>query len=163
MQNRIEALRKYIEDILFSSIEDIELRYIYINHIVCVSQFCALIALRRGENAELATMAGLLHDVYTLIYLDSEKHAKKGAVIARDVLNKLKLTTEEETDLICSAIHNHSKKKSTFSSFDEVLIDADVLQHSLYNITYPLIEKDRERFFKIVRELELDITGLEIR
>jgi len=160
MQNRIEILRSFIEDILFSSTKDLKLRYVFINHIVCVSQFCAMIALKRGENAELATMAGLLHDIYTLTNLDSEKHAKKGAVIAREILTQLKLTTDEETDMICSAIHNHSKKGSTFSSFDEVLIDADVLQHSLHNITYPLIEKDKERFIKLIDEFELGIEVL---
>ena len=156
MHNRVETLRMYIEDILFDSTDDIRMRFDYINHIVCVSQFCALIALKRGEDAELATMAGLLHDIYTLTYLDSEKHAKRGAVLARDVLNKLRLTTEEETDMICSAIHTHSKKRGSFTGFSEVLIDADVLQHSLYNVTFPLIEKDKERFNKLADEFELD-------
>ena len=163
MQNRIETLHRFIEEILFSSTDDMKLRYIFINHMMGVSQFCALIALKRGENVELATMAGLLHDIYTLTYFDSEKHAKKGAIMAREILNELKLTTDEETNIICSAIHNHSKKRKTFSSFDEVLIDADVLQHSLYNISYPLIEKDRDRFYQLVDEFGLDISGLEIR
>jgi len=157
MRNRIEVLRRYIEDILFSSTEDMRLRYFFVNHMVCVSQFCALIALRRGEDVELATMAGLLHDIYTLTYLDSTKHAKNGAIMAREILDGLDMTTPEETDKICSAIHNHSKKGSTFSSFDEVLIDADVLEHSLSNATLPLIEKDRERYEKLIVEFELGI------
>jgi len=161
LQNRIEVLRRHIEDILFRSTEDTGLRFQFINHIVCVSQFCALIALKRGENAELATMAGLLHDIYTLTYLDSEKHAKKGAIIARDLLNEFGLTTDEETDMICSAIHNHSKKRKSFSAFDEVLIDADVLQHGLYNITFPLIEKDKERFYRLLDEFDMDRSRYE--
>jgi len=151
-------LRKYIEDILFNSTDDMKLRFHIINHMICVSQFCAMIALKRGEDPELATMAGLLHDIYTLTYLDPEKHAKKGAVMAREVLDKLRLTTEEETNVICSAIHNHSKKRKSFSGFDEVLIDADVLQHGLYNTTLPLIEKDRERFYRLIEEFELDVS-----
>lgn len=157
-QNRIEVLRKFLEDILFSSKEDIRLRYYFINHMVCVSQFCAFIALKRGENAELATMAGLLHDIYTFTHLDSRKHAKNGAILAREILEEMELTTKEETNLICSAIQNHSKKSGSFSSFDEVLIDADVLEHSFNNATLPPMDKDRERLEKLIVEFGLIVT-----
>jgi putative nucleotidyltransferase with HDIG domain len=119
---------------------------------ICVSQLCALIALKRNEDVELATMAGLLHDIHLLINLDSEKHAVKGAVLAREILEELELTTEKETNKICSAINNHSKKRKTFTSFDEVLIDADVFEHALYNMTIPLREKDMERFLRLSNE-----------
>ena len=121
MYNRIEILRRYIEDMYFDSKVEMKLRFCFIDHMSGVSQLCAMIALKRGEDAELATMAGLLHDIYTFAYLDSEKHAKKGAVLAREILCELDLTTEEETNMICSAISHHSKKKDSFSSFDEVL------------------------------------------
>ena len=160
MQNRVEILRRYIEDVLYDSRNDMRIRFFYYNHMVCVSQFCALLALRRGEDVELATMAGLLHDIHTFIHFDSEKHAKKGAILAREVLNELRLTTDEETDTICSAIRHHSKKSGSFSSFDEVLIDADVLEHSLHNMTMPPFTKDEERFEKLLDEFELRKQGL---
>ena len=160
MQNRIEILRRYIEDILYSSRGDIRIRSFYYNHMVCVSQFCALIALRRGEDVELATMAGLLHDIHTFVYFDSEKHAKKGSVLAREILTELRLTTDEETDKICSAVRHHSKKSGSFSAFDEVLIDADVMEHSLHNVTHPPFTKDEERFEKLLDEFDLKKQGL---
>ena len=104
-------------------------RFNYMSHMNSVSQFCALVALKRGENVELATMAGLVHDFYTFKTLDAENHAEKGALLAREVLNKLKISTDGEIDIICTAIHNHSSKGNVHSAFDEVLIDADVLQH----------------------------------
>ena len=160
MQNRIEVLRRYIEDIIYSSRKDIRLRSFYYNHMSCVSQFCALIALRRGEDVELATIAGLLHDIHTFVYFDSEKHAKKGSLLAREILTELMLTTDEETDKICSAIRHHSKKSGTFSAFDEILIDADVMEHSLYNATMPPFMKDKERFEKLLDEFGLKKQGL---
>ena len=160
MQNRIEILRRYIEDVLFDSRKDLRIRFFYYNHMVCVSQFCALIALRRGEDVELATMAGLLHDIYTFLYFDSEKHAKKGSVLAREILGELMLTTDEETDMICSAIKHHSKKSGSFSAFDEVLIDADVMEHSLHNATMPPFAKDEKRFEKLLDEFNLEKRGL---
>ena len=35
--------------------------------------------MKRGENAELATVAGLLHDVETYATLHSEQHAHRDA------------------------------------------------------------------------------------
>ena len=57
--------------------------------------------------------------------------------------------------MICSAIHNHSSKGGKFSSFDEVLIDADVMQHALYNYAVPVKEHFKTRFEKIAEEFQL--------
>lgn len=152
MENRIETLRKIIEQKLLSKNEEIKYRFNYLCHMNAVSQFCSLIALKRNENAELATMAGLLHDYYTYTTLDAANHAEKGAVLARKLLNEINLTTKSETDLICSAIHNHSLKNQLHSSFDEVLIDADVLQHVLFNVTLPIFEWEKKRFENLASE-----------
>jgi len=155
MNNRIELLRAYINKII-KEIPDKEYQRGAYSHLYSVSQFAALIAVKRGENAELATMAGLLHDLYTFKHMNSEKHAKRGALLAREILGELQITNAEETDMICSSIHNHSKKSKTHSPFDEVIVDADVLSHSLYNITLPPFDKDKERFQKLIIELGLD-------
>ena len=152
--NRIEILRDYIDEILVKNYNEAR-RGFYI-HLYGVSQFCALIALKRNQNAELATMAGMLHDIHTFKNLDSTEHAKKGAILAREILTELGITTEEETDLICEAIQYHSKKKNTYSDFTEVLIDADVMEHHLYNIRLPLFEKDVERLKKLKKEFNLN-------
>jgi len=157
MENRIEILRKFIERLLFNTEEDKVLRFNYMSHMNSVSHFCALIALKRGENVELATMAGLLHDFYTFQTLAAENHAEKGALLAREVLNKLKITTDDEIDVICSAIHNHSSKGSIHSAFDEVLIDADVLQHCLFNFTMPIAEWEKVRFANLAKEFALSL------
>jgi len=156
MENRIDVLRKFIESIMFNAAGDKEYRHNYMSHMNSVSQFCALIAHKRGENAELATMAGLLHDFHSYKNLNSDDHAKKGAVLAREVLGELKLTSSEETDLICSAIYNHTSKGGTFSAFDEVLIDADVLQHYLFNITLPVAEWEKARLGNLFEEFSLN-------
>jgi HD superfamily phosphohydrolase YqeK len=58
--NRIEILRQYIDNILLNMSDVEERRCAYV-HLYGVAQFCALIVLKRGENTELATMAGMLH------------------------------------------------------------------------------------------------------
>ena len=156
MENRVEILRTYIDEILLNMTDTENRRCAYL-HLYGVSQACALIALRRNENVELATMAGMLHDLHTYKQGNHDNHAEKGAILAREILNELNLTNPIETDMICSAIHNHSSKGSTHSAFDEVLIDADVMQHILYNFSLPIMEHEKDRFEKLIKEFLLHI------
>jgi len=84
-----------------------------------------------------------------------ENHAVLGALLVREVLDELKIVTTEETEMICSAIHNHSSKDGKFSAFDEILIDADVMQHVLYNYSAPIMENEKERFARLAEEFSL--------
>jgi RimJ/RimL family protein N-acetyltransferase/HD superfamily phosphohydrolase YqeK len=161
MDNRIELLRSHIDGVLLDMTDTEDRRCAYL-HLYGVSQACALIALKRGENVELATMAGMLHDFHTYKSGSHENHAVLGAILAREVLNELKITNDSETDMICSAIHNHSSKSSRHSAFDEVLIDADVMQHSLYNYTQPVMEHENERFNNIIGEFGLTRINIDV-
>lgn len=151
MKNRIELLREYIDAIILNVPDDFDRRCAY-SHLYGVAQACALIAQRRGENAELATMAGMLHDLNTYKTGDSAHHAERGAILARQVLDELQIATSAETDMICSAIHNHSSKALSFSAFEEVLIDADVMQHCLYNPSFPVAQHEKARFARLAQE-----------
>jgi hypothetical protein len=57
--------------------------------------------------------------------------------------------------MICNAIYNHSSKDSKQSSFDEVLIDADVMQHCLYNPLFDVATHEKERFESLKIEFGL--------
>ena len=157
-ENRVEILRKHIDEILLK-MEDTENRRCAYLHLYGVSQACALIALKRGVNVELATMAGMLHDLHTYKTGNHNNHAVLGALLAREVLDELQIANPDETDMICVAIHNHSSKNRKFSKFDEVLIDADVMQHVLYNYATPIMEHEKQRFANLVEEFSL--TGME--
>lgn len=150
--NRVEKLREYIDEIILNMTDTEERRCAYI-HLYGVAQFSAMIALKRGENSELAAMAGMLHDLYAYRTSITENHAHNGADLARSILSRLGLTTIEETELICSAVYNHSDKHQVNSKFDEILKDADVLQHNLYNTSFPIIDKERSRFKNLLVEL----------
>ena len=75
--------------------------------------------------------------------------------VERSILSRLDLTTREETELICFAVYNHSDKHLVHSKFDEILKDADVLQHNLYNTKFPIIDKERSRFKSLLVEFEV--------
>ena len=150
--NRIEKLREHIDSVLLAMTDTENRRCAYL-HLYSVSVLAAMIAEKRGEDAELATIAGMLHDFYPYAKSDyGDRHAQKGAVFSKEVLEQLEITTPEETEKICGAIYNHSDKGEIGTPFDEILKDADVMQHCLYNTTVPPMPHETERFEKLKEE-----------
>ena len=153
--NRIEILREFINSVIQKMTDTDERRIAYV-HLYGVAQFCALIALKRAENVELATMAGMLHDIYSYAMLDTKDHAHKGAILAREILGSLGITSDYETKIICDAISTHSEKEIAYHGLNEVLIDADVFQHCLYNPTFEIPLQEKGRYNKLKLEFGLE-------
>lgn len=150
--NRIEILRKYIDEVLLNMTDVEERRAAYV-HLYGVAQACAFIAQKRGEDAELATMAGMLHDIYSYAKMDTKDHAHKGAILAKEILASLRITNNDETELIYDAIYTHGEKETTHSDFNEVLKDADVFQQCSYNPTVEIWAPERKnRYERLKRE-----------
>jgi hypothetical protein len=76
-------------------------------------------------------------------------------MMAKEILSSIGIFSNMEIDIVCKAIYNHSSKETTHSSFDEVLINADVLQHCLYNPLFDVAEHERVRFEKLKNEFSL--------
>lgn len=109
----------------------------------------------RMENVELAMIAGMLHDIYTYASMNPLDHAHKGAKMASEVLESLQIFSGEEKDLICTAIYYHSDKGEVHGWLDEILKDADVMQHVLYNPMLVDEQKEPNRFRFIKKEFGL--------
>ena len=153
--NRIEKVREVIDKIIINISDDEERRCAYI-HLYGVSQACALLAIKRKENMELAAIAGMLHDIYSYVEQNSTDHAHKGADMAYKLLDSLNLFTEKEKNLICTAIYNHSDKDMVHNSLDEILKDADVMQHALYNPMCDIKKNEKERYSLLGKEFNLE-------
>lgn len=82
-----------------------------------------------------------------------DDHAHLGAAYAGEVLGDL--TTPEETDIICAAIWHHDSKAEINTAMDEILKDADVIDHSLSDPKKAVKEREQARYAKLVRELGL--------
>ncbi|MDE7322763.1 MAG: HD domain-containing protein [Lachnospiraceae bacterium] len=147
--DRMKMVQEYVDDILQSCTDKIERACRY-KHLYGVSQACAMLAMKRNENVELAAIAGLLHDIYRYKLLDSTDHAHKGALLAEDILCSIGSFAR---DKISQAIYNHSDKADTGALFDEILKDADVLQYCLYNPLAPVAEHEKDRFMMLKEEL----------
>ena len=152
--SRIKDLQKQVHKVL-EKMEDEDKRLKAISHLHGVALAAAILARKRGENAELATIAGLLHDLHAYKAGSYDDHAHLGADYARKVLKKLELTSPEETDIICTAIWNHDSKDTVGAPMDEILKDADVLHHTLGDPTKEVKEHERERYEKLCEELGL--------
>jgi len=154
MKNRIEILRDYIDELIKDKGRGDF--YFVERHMFAVSNFAAVLAMKRGLDIEIALIIGLLHDIHTLLADDSENHAELGSLKARDILSELEIVSDEELEVICTAIKNHSTKGEIHDEYSELAKDADVLNHYFANPALPYVERGNERLERIITELGLE-------
>lgn len=124
--HRIEKVREYVDDVLLHMADTEEKR-------------CAYIHLY----------------IYSYKTMDRCDHAHQGAVMAKEILEELGIFTGLEIDMICDAIYHHSDKAKMHTPFVEVLMDADVLQHYLYNPFFTVSGHAERRLEKLQKEFGL--------
>ena len=158
--SRLKELRKYIDKKLAKWIEDDADRAKAEAHLYGVSFAAALIAQRRGMSShqiELLQMAGMLHDCYAYKTGSYEDHDHKGAELAGEILNELRITSPDENSLIQSAIYHHDDKAAVDSEADEVLKDADAMHHIYNDLSKPVKEKEAARYAALKKEFGIGI------
>ncbi len=156
-----EAVQGYVEAILIH-IDSEEERFYSFKHAYGVAQCASLLAVKRGSDSEIAYVCGLLHDIYSFKTGYTVFHSINGAEMIRVAFkNELKdVFTEEEQVIIKSAVFHHSDKEHVHDEYDEVLKDADLLQHWLTDE-----EKEEcicKRLLKVQEELGLPISELPV-
>ena len=152
MGSRLDILRWEVDRLIMEKQED-QCKYFFI-HLYGVSNFCVLLALKRGLDPELAATCGMLHDIYQITDGILEQHGVKGAEKARFLLEDMGQYSDDEIGIITTAISRHSKKRKIHDgAYDELLKDADVLSHCLYDPDYPVIEKEVLRYNNLLMEL----------
>ena len=149
--DRIEKVRKVVDGILLAMSDNDERRCAYV-HLYGAAQAAAFIAQKRRDNVELTIIAAMLHDIYSYKSMDSQDHAHKGAVMAKVTLEELRIFSGEEISRVCLAIYRHSDKERIAEAFDEVLKDADVMQHILYNPLSAIKAAELKRFINLKKE-----------
>jgi len=152
--NRLELVRIEMDTILLNQ-ENVNVRPHGYIHLYGVAQNCSLLAIKRGLNIEISTIIGTLHDIYTYKFGYSKEHARLGAIEAENLLRELEIFTEVEIEIIKTAISNHSDKKTIHDAYSELLKDADVLQNSLYAISFEV--KHRKRLKNTFKNLGIKI------
>ncbi|WP_031420426.1 HD domain-containing protein [Lachnoclostridium phytofermentans] len=155
MQNRLEELRKMLDRIVIGNEPD--KICMYASHMYGVSKFCTLLAEKRNLNAELATTCGMLHDIGYMAGGSSDNHAIEGAKRAETLLKEMKAYNDNEIKIITNAIANHSDKRSIHDEYDELLKDADVMDHCFYNNDFSIAEWEFDRYNNLLIEFGINL------
>lgn len=111
-------------------------------HAVGSMQIGRILAQKRNLTVDIASAAAILHDIAVIATGTYKDHAKKGAEIAKKVLEDIGEFSEEEIETITTAVAYHSQKE-VYSDrpYLELVKDADVFDCSLY--------KNAEGFYRI--------------
>lgn len=149
--DRLERVRQQVDGILRQQRDAEESRCGFV-HLYGVAAVSALLALKRGLDPELCSVAGMLHDISSYKTGDPEDHARLSAREADRILGELGGFADEERRIIGSAITHHSDKDALHDPMDELLKDADVLQHYLYNTSLPVAPSRRRRLSAVLSE-----------
>lgn len=157
---RLESVRAIIDDMLMKMNDVNERRCAYI-HLYGVSQTATILAIKRSLNPEIAAIIGMFHDYYSYATGITELHAQNGAETVRPIIRDMGVFTKEEQKTILRAIFYHSDKQTIHSKYDELIKDADVLQHYLYNVDKKIVAREAVRLKNILNELAL-VTDFEI-
>lgn len=154
--NRLEEVRNVIDGLIMESTNYEERRGGFI-HLYGVSNICSLLALKRELNVELCAVAGMLHDISTYESGYTLNHAELSSIMSRKILEDSGNFNAEEIDTICTSIYKHSDKDIIDAEYDELLKDADVLDHFLYNTEFQMHENERERLNNLIEELGMEL------
>ena len=152
---RLKELRHHVDSEL-RALADPDVRQSACVHLYGVSLAAAMLAEKRKVNAELACMAAMLHDLHAYKSGSYEDHARKGAALAREILERLALTSPAETDAICAAICRHDDKAVVDAPLDEVLKDADVIHHCMNDLSKKVKDREKARYAALRKEFGMD-------
>ncbi len=149
--NRLELVRREVDSILLRLASDEDRRCGFV-HLYGVSLAATWLAEKRGLDVGLAATAGMLHDLTNYTLGESSDHAVRSSQLASGFLAGLQVFSQEEIATITHAIARHSDKASVDEPMDELLKDADVFHHWLYDPTLAARASHAARRDRLQRE-----------
>jgi hypothetical protein len=85
----------------------------------------------------------------------TDDHAVRGSKQAKAILESMGTYSDDEISTVASAVLHHSDKGTVQGPYDELLKDADVLDHCLYSFGSPPVEWETVRFDRLCGEFGL--------
>lgn len=118
-------------------------------HMASCGRLGYLIAQARGADPELAACACTVHDYGRIITGKQKGHAEAGYLPVIEFLRAAGLFSEEEIEIISTAVKNHSKKSEVGTPIDEIVKDADVIDFYQYGFGFER-EEQKLRYEKML-------------
>lgn len=159
--NRILTMLFYEMKDLQDEGRDFPIRW-HVMHMYSSSQLAKIMAIQRGIDPELASIAAALHDIGEVMTKKHEGHEVAAEKYVTEFLrkyndesrSKLQSITQEEIDRIVKAIVKHREKgEDSNDPFIELLKDVDSLDRYLHGVKTE--GAHLERCNRVMRELKL--------
>ena len=115
-------------------------------HMASSARCAWILAMERGVDPELAACAAAVHDFGRILTGKQKGHAEAGYEPVKDFLRETEKFTEEEIEIIATAVKNHSLKTETGSPIEEIVKDADVID--CYHLGLPFDRPEKEVRYK---------------
>lgn len=121
-------------------------------------QIGRILAQKRKLDVEIAEITCILHDIYVIVEGKYEEHAKRGAEVAKRMLEESGDFNGDEIKLITEAIAHHSEKQIyTEMPYVELVKDADVFDCSLYENAkgFYILHKSKDVYDEYVKRIKI--------
>lgn len=118
-----------------------------------VSSFASMLAIRRGQDPELAAIAGLLHNYYFVKTRVKSFPGHNSADAIRPILRSSELFSDEEMSIILRSIFYQDDRQRNHGPYEEILKDAILLQMYFHNTARHVSTMDIHRLQNVLREL----------
>ena len=123
-------------------------------HIGSCAGIGQLLALKRGDDTELAAIACAVHDYGRLVTGKQANHAENSYAPLKEFLSECGFFSAQEIEILAQAAKCHSNKHEVGTPLQEIVKDADVLDcyHYGQELSRP---EQRQRLEQVYRELGL--------
>ena len=149
---RFESIKILVDEMLFS-IESMVNRHEATVYLYGVSTFASMLAIKRGQNPELAAIAGLLHDYYVFKTEIAEFPGPNSAETVRVIIRDIGMFTEEEQITVLRSIFYQDDSSRSHGPYQEIVKDAIILQLYFQNSARRLRQMDVNRLREVLSEL----------
>lgn len=123
-------------------------------HMASSARLAYMMALERGEDAELAACACSIHDFGRIVTGKQAGHAEQGYEPVKSFLKGLgELFSPGEQEIMALATKNHSLKSVVGTPIEEIVKDSDVVDCFQYGIAFER-EEQRIRYDRCVMNMK---------
>ncbi|MFD1676719.1 HD domain-containing protein [Alicyclobacillus fodiniaquatilis] len=124
-------------------------------HLSAVSTFASMLAMRRGQDSEIAAIAGLLHDYYFYKTGIKDFPGPNSADAVRPIIRGMQIFTDEELTVILRSIFYQEDRHQIHGPYEEIIKDAVLLQAYFQDTRKKPSKTDIHRLRNVFVELEI--------